>query len=380
MNYQNIKLIKPDFDSPLIDLILELEHLRKRELSGTTHPSIFFQLKSIFHLLESIWSARIEWNRTTIAEFIETKISPEKEINEEIQEIVNMEDALKYIDDNILNISIDNKFIRELHSFVTKWLSQKKEWSTSPWEYRKINVKITKSRHEPCTFIQVWSLMQELLDFINTTDDNKYDLIKIALAHHRFTWIHPFDNWNWRTVRLLTYAMLVKLWFNVNIWWIINPTAIFCNDRNDYYDYLSWADDGSLNGLTKWSEYVLSWLKNELEKIDKLLDYKYLSKEILIPTLILALEREHITKKEFEILKIAVIKQVIVSKDLEKLFIWKLPQDRSRFIKRLINKKMLQLEKEWTRKYVINFSNNYLLRSFIIKLWKEWFLPNNEEW
>ena len=75
--------------------------------------------------------------------------------------------------------------------------------------------------------------------------------------------------------------MLVKQGFNVNLGRIVNPTAIFCNDRDLYYKYLSKADTGSKNGIIEWSEYVLSGLKTEIEKIDKLLDYKYLSKNIL---------------------------------------------------------------------------------------------------
>lgn len=378
MNYEKIKLLNPDFDSKLINLILDLEHLRKRKLVWSTHPAIFFQLKSIFHTLESIWSARIEWNRTTLAEFIETKISPETKINEDIKEIQNMEEALKYIDENIDNFTINNKLIRELHFFVTKELNPEKEWSKYPWEYRKSNVTITKSKHIPCDFTQVWNYMEELFNFINRDDDKKYDLIKTALAHHRFVWIHPFDNWNGRTVRLFTYAMLVKLGFNVNVWKIINPTAVFCNDRNKYYDNLSIADNWTNEWLTKWCEYVLEWLKNETEKIDKLLDYGYLSKNILVPTIVHALERKFITDKEFDILKIAIKKQVLESKDLEKIFIWKLPQERSRFIKKLRDNKMIQSEIEWSRKYIINFSNNYLLRSFIEILWKEGFLPNND--
>jgi len=59
--------------------------------------------------------------------------------------------------------------------------------------------------------------MEELFTFINNDDDKKYDLIKTALAHHRFVWIHPFDNGNGRTVRLFTYVLLVKLGFNINV-------------------------------------------------------------------------------------------------------------------------------------------------------------------
>ncbi len=76
----DLKLVEPIFNSPLTDLIIELDYLRKKPLGGTTHPVIFFQLKDIFHTLESIGSARIEGNRTTLAEYIETKISQEEDI------------------------------------------------------------------------------------------------------------------------------------------------------------------------------------------------------------------------------------------------------------------------------------------------------------
>ena len=72
--HYDLQLVEPSFGSELTDLIIELDHLRKKRLGGTTHPIVFFQLKHIFHTLESIGSARIEGNRTTIAEFIETKL------------------------------------------------------------------------------------------------------------------------------------------------------------------------------------------------------------------------------------------------------------------------------------------------------------------
>lgn len=379
MSYENILLLNPSFNSKLIDLILELEHLRKRSLYGTTRPSIFFQLKWIFHLLESIWSARIEWNRTTVAEFIETKISPESQVSEEIKEIQNMEKALSYIEENIEKISINEKFIREMHTLVTNGLNPKKEWSNNPWNYRKDNVKITNSNHKPCDYTQVENYMIELIEFINSPADHKYDLIKVALAHHRFVWIHPFDNGNWRTVRLFTYAMLIKAWFNVNTGGrILNPTAIFCNDRNEYYNKLSIADSWSDVWLTSWCEYVLWWLLLEIEKIDKLLDYDYLSKSILIPTIEISLEKKLITERESNILKIAIKEWALESKHLIKMFPWKLPQERSRHIRKLRDSKLLIEEKEWAFKYVINFSNSYLLRWFIEVLDKEWFLPKNE--
>lgn len=65
--HYELELIQPDFDSSLTDLIIDLDYLRKKPLQGTTHASVFFQLKEIFHLSESLESARIEGNNTTLA-------------------------------------------------------------------------------------------------------------------------------------------------------------------------------------------------------------------------------------------------------------------------------------------------------------------------
>ena len=58
--HQDLTLLNPAFDSPLVDVVTELEHLRRLQLGGTTPAPVFFQLKHIFHMLESLGSARIE--------------------------------------------------------------------------------------------------------------------------------------------------------------------------------------------------------------------------------------------------------------------------------------------------------------------------------
>ncbi len=175
--------------------------------------------------------------------------------------------------------------------------------------------------------------MIELLDFIERKDSPKYDLLKAAIAHHRFVWIHPFGNGNGRTVRLFTYAMLVKTGFNVNVGRIINPTAVFCSNRNDYYEKLSKADLGTEEGILEWCEYVLLGLKEEIEKIDKLSDYDYLKKEILLPSITHSLERKYITDVESKILKKVIEHQVIQASDLKDIFSGKVSAEISRQIK-----------------------------------------------
>ena len=376
-NHFDLKLIEPDFGSSLTDLIIELDYLRKKQLGGSTHPKVFFQLKNIFHKLESIGSARIEGNNTTIAEYMETNLSDRKQFSEGIKEIQNIEKSMAFVEENIVDYPISRALISEMHKMIVDELMPppQGEGDSTPGQFRQVNLEISKSTHKPPEWLKVNEYMEELLDFVNREDSPKYDLLKTAIAHHRFVWIHPFRNGNGRTVRLFTYAMLVKAGFNVNVGRIINPTAVFCSNRNDYYSYLSAADNGTRSSMLSWIEYVLKGLKEEIEKIDKLSDYEFLRKEILMPSINLSLERKYITDLESKVLKRAVDLQVISAADVKSIFPGKVDSEVSRQIKKLIDQKMLTQEKEGGRKYVLRFDNSYLLRSIIQLLGDKGFLP-----
>jgi Fic family protein len=376
MHY-DLKLAEPSFGSGLTDLIIELDHLRKKQFIGSTHHIIFSQLKRIFHMLESIGSARIEGNNTTVAEFIETKLENSQDVSSEILEILNLERAMAYLEDKVDDYFFDHKFLIDLHDLIIAGLPSE-EGVTFAGSYRKFNVSITRSAHMPPDYHLVEGYMQDLLDFINNPDSSKYDLIKMAIAHHRFAWIHPFSDGNGRTVRMLTHAMLIRFGFGGSNGRIINPTAIFCIDRIAYYNHLAAADQGSDESILHWCEYVLKGLKVEIEKIDRLLDYVYLKKEILLPTLAWSLERKYITDVEAKILKRAIDKSVIQASDIKEFFPGQDNAIISRQIKKLIDKKMLIPEKEGARKYIIRFDNNFLLRGIIKSLGEKGFLPIKE--
>ncbi|WP_124641984.1 Fic family protein [Amniculibacterium aquaticum] len=380
-NPYELTLLQPDFDSPLTDLIIELEHLRKKELGGSTHPEVFFQLKTIFHWLESMGSARIEGNNTTIAEYVETKIEDEpKKQNFKLLEIDNIDEAMAFIEDSVVEYPINKIMISELHKIAVNNLPPPPngEGDLTPGKYRSHNIKINNSAHLPPDSYLIESYMDELFRFINTEHSTKYDLLKAAIAHHRFVWIHPFGNGNGRAVRLFTYAMLVKSGLNLNAGRIINPTAVFCSNRNTYYDMLSKADTGTREGILEWCEYVLRGLKEEIEKIDKLSDYNFLKSYILIPAINYSFERKFITDIEAKILRKTIEEQIIKNDDLKEIFSSKNTSQISREIKKLVDKKMLIPEELGARRYILNFQNNHLLRGVIKILGDEGFLPVND--
>ncbi len=177
-------------------------------------------------MLESLGSARIEGNNTTLLDYIETKLENDKNKSTNILEIRNIVETLSFIDENNEKVPFNRLLISEIHSRVTKNLPYiNGEGDKTPGIYRKQNLIINKANHIPPDWTQVEEYMEELLKFVNEPTSPKYDLLKTALIHHRFAWIHPFGNGNGRTVRILTYAMLVKQGSNVSR--IIDPTAIF---------------------------------------------------------------------------------------------------------------------------------------------------------
>jgi len=369
------RIIELNFSSPLTDVVMELEHLRKLQLSGDTPPAVFFQLKKIFHTLESLGSARIEGNHTTLADYIESKIDNPKNPTENIQEVHNIEQAMDYVESAVhVGGMITEQLIRELHQMTVSGLTR--EGDKTPGKYRSGNVQIAGALHLPPDVVAVSGYMQELVEFINRDDAHKYDLLKMALAHHRFCWIHPFGNGNGRVVRLLSYAMMIKYGFNVQTGGrVLNPTAVFCNDRDAYYSNLSAADSGTNQGLEAWCTYVLSGIRDELQKVDKLTKYDYLRDEILKPALAHAKSRRLITAQEEVVLATAIAKKEFKAADLDAVLPALSQRQRTYLLSKLLAAQMIRPVREGARSYTLNFSNNYLLRGVIHALEQKGFIP-----
>lgn len=375
--YHDLRLLNPAFSSPLLDVLTELEHLRRLELRGTTPAPVFMQLKAVFHLLESLASARIEGNHTTLADYVERKVTGAGDGDDEAHEIGNIEEAMGEVEQAIApGTTISEHFIRQLHGMTVEGLQR--EGDRYPGAWRAGGVQIAQADHQPPEAIDVPAYMQELVAFINRDDPPKYGLMKVALAHHRFAWIHPFGNGNGRVVRLLTYALLIKYGFRVQAGGrVLNPAAVFCTDRERYYAMLARADDGSDEGLEAWCTYVLSGVLDELRKVDNLADYAYLTREILLPALNLARERQWITAQEEAVLALTARKGVVKAANLSEAMPRFNAAQRTYQIRKMVQSGMLQPVQPGARQYVLGFTHNYLLRGVIHALTAAGFIPAN---
>lgn len=374
--HHDLRLINPRFDSPLLDVLTDLEHLRRLQLDGTTPWPVFIQLKQVFHLLESLASARIEGNHTTLADYVESKVADGSPHGEQLREIENIERAMQQVEDTVVaGEPFAENWLRGLHATTVESLVR--EGDDTPGAYRTGPVRIAQADHLPPEAVRVPEYMAELVAFINRPDPPKYDLMKVALAHHRFAWVHPFGNGNGRVVRLFTYGLLIKYGFQVSAAGrLLNPAAVFCADRNRYYAMLAQADGGTEEALESWCTYVLAGVRDELNKVNRLADYGHLQAAILLPAVAHARARQWITPQEEMVLATTIKGGVVKSGDLETAMPGLNANQRTYQIRKLVEGGMLQPLSPGARQYSIGFAHNMLLRGVVHALSQQGFIPD----
>lgn len=370
-----LKIPEPNYKDSLVSSVINLEKMRNKEIGGDVPLLIFNQLKDIFQIFESLGSARIEGNRTTLSDYVQEKIEGDKK-TQQFMEIANIESCISFIDrcfESEKNFLVSERFIKELHNMLTRDLTN--EGSATPGAYRASNVQITRAVHTPPESVKVQEYMSELFDFIARDVSYQECLLKVAVAHHRFLWIHPFDNGNGRVARLLTYAMLKMNGFDRIS--LMNPTAVFCSDRNKYFEALAEADKGTNDGALFWCRYVLQGLEAEMTKINKLLNRTFLNDRILLPTIQYAKNYHLIKDDEFAVLNYLLKNNTFKITDLRDVFKGSKNDPQINYlVKKMNERRLLQKTPQSDRKYAFCFNNPILLRGVVEQLASNGFVNN----
>lgn len=366
--------------SGIIPLLIALQPIRDRRIDGTTSPWVFFELKEMFQLFESWASAYIEGNHTQIADLVEASRQGSQAFRTDaIKEIENIDKGIDHIEALLKSgsLEVNKELILDLHRIVVDGLdpSPNKGGDTRPGAYR-IEPR-TVGEHDTLAWADVPGAMDKLFGFINEATTPEYDLLKIAVVHHRFVWIHPFGNGNGRMVRLVTYAMLAKTGFvDRSGFRLLDPTAVLGKNKTQYCAKLAGADSGTEAGLLDWSEYMLQGIKDEWDKIVKLLDEEFVRNNIILPALTLSLEKQRISDLEYKVLEIAAKKPYIRAGDIDKLFTGTSGGNRSNFIRRMKQQNLLRpMGGEHARTYTLQFTRNALTSGIVTQLDKHGFLP-----
>ncbi len=195
-------------------------------------------------LKESIASSGVENINTTMMNVLENQLFPEQEQRPADKEVLRYKNAVVEGFETQKKYSLSTRTIIEMHKTLL---------TNSPGQYRKEGVKIENSStketvYTPPVMGKIDSLLGNLENFMNQEDDID-PLIKASIIHYQFEAIHPFNDGNGRTGRILMVLYLLKndlLHFPT-----LYISGYILKNRPEYYRLL-------LN-ITKdqnWNEYI----------------------------------------------------------------------------------------------------------------------------
>lgn len=161
----------------------------------------------------------------------------------EIYEAINHKYALELVFNNLKNDdTFDERFIKKLNETINKNIKDTED-------YRKVQVFIRGSEHIPPEPEKIPNLMNYFVYNYNHDDGDVFT--KIAKYHIDFERMHPFEDGNGRTGRLLINYELIKN--------NMPPAVIEKEYRVQYFEFLRNID---YYGLAEW----LKELSNNEEK------------------------------------------------------------------------------------------------------------------
>jgi len=269
--YEN-KSFEPEFinhqwtwDDPEINILFGEANKTLGELNAFSNIVPDIDLFIAMHILkEATTSSKIEGTKTDIDEALLdiNEISPEK--RDDWQEVQNYIKAINFAIDELKNIPLSNRLIKNTHKILLKDSRGKHK---APGEYRKSQNwiggnNIKNALYIPPHFENIDGLMSDLEKFIHNENIFVPDLIKIAIIHYQFETIHPFLDGNGRIGRLLITLFLVSKS-------ILSKPSLYISDyleknRAVYYDSLTLVR--KKNDLTQWIKFFLNAIYSTADK------------------------------------------------------------------------------------------------------------------
>ena len=165
----------------------------------------------------------------------------------EIYEAINHKKALELVFKNLKNNDEFNEgFIKKLNETINRDIKDTEG-------YRTVQVFIRGSEHIPPAPEKVPNLMTYFIYNYNHDEQNIF--YKLAKYHIEFEKIHPFEDGNGRTGRLLLNYELIKN--------NLPPVVISKDDRVKYFEFLK-NDD--IIGLAEWLKDLSNQENERMEK------------------------------------------------------------------------------------------------------------------
>ena len=255
------------------------------QLTSRAHPTTIASLCELVRAMNSYYSNRIEGQSThplNIARALRKDFSDKPDVAQLQRLALAHIDAERVLEQRVVDggKALGSAFLVQAHEELYDRLSSADRTTidglvVKPGLLRMDQVAI--GRHEP----PLWSSVPDFLkrmDEVYLRDQSLDDiLIRIASAHHRAAWVHPFYDGNGRAVRLQTHCALWSI--SAGLWSMSRGLA---RNRDTYYAKLNAADNhrqGDMDGsgnlsekmLWEWCEWFISIAEDQVSFMTKML-------------------------------------------------------------------------------------------------------------
>ncbi len=161
---------------------------------------------------------------------------PHKHFLKPEQEVRNYFLALNLLEDKAKKrIPFSKELILEVQALVEKGASKEKIGLRGPMPpgmlFAVYDAQTGVAEYIPPEYSEVPTLLDELVSYVNSTDD--HPLIVSAVVHYQLVTIHPFEDGNGRTARLMSGYILDIFGYGFN--GIGSLEEYFAYDSDEYY-------------------------------------------------------------------------------------------------------------------------------------------------
>ena len=265
------------------DILRELLQARAQiaELKGycLDYPNPLLLLSPAI-IKESLASSEIENIHTTLIDVFQNSLLPESERRQADKEVLRYHEAIMYGYESLKKKPvISNGLAIGIHETLMQVSGQsfREDQNVIVNQDKKIVFVPPKAEDIP-------KLMRNWEEYVNSKSNDLKDdpLIKSAIAHYQFESIHPFDDGNGRTGRILMVLQLINA--DLLTAPILYISGYINRERSDYYRLLR-----EVTNEGNWNEYVLFMVRGFREQAEK-------TKEHLLATRALFDETKHLVR------------------------------------------------------------------------------------
>ena len=188
---------------------------------------------------EAVASSRIEGSTSNLADVYQFQLSDIARDRDDAEEVVNHVKAMQHGLERMTQLPISLRLIREIHEVL---LSGVRGHDRRPGEFRARQVMLSGSlpgienaRYVPPPTQEMMPALHELEKFMHSGPTMPL-LVQLALIHYQFEAIHPFEDGNGRTGRILITLLLCERGYLTHPWLYVSD--FISAYRQQYVDLL----------------------------------------------------------------------------------------------------------------------------------------------